>query len=275
MKFLRVRPGEGVVWVRRAFQVFFRQPFGFAGLFAACALIFFGLISIPVVGEALLVVLAPVGTLVFMIAARRTAAGARPLPGAFAELLAAPRPRQVELLKLGLAYLVAAVAAVLLIAAVEGNSLTAFMEAVSDPQTPPEASAARLADPRLQLGFLLRLGLGALLSVPFWHAPGLVWWGAQGWAKALFFSTVAIWRNKGAFAVYGLAWIGLGLVFAMLLGVVVALLGGQQARFVATSIFFFFSTVLYASLWFTFIGCFAETGAGVEPEPEAGPGKSS
>ncbi|MEO8523522.1 MAG: BPSS1780 family membrane protein [Caldimonas sp.] len=275
MRFLRVRPGEGVAWVRRAFQVFFRQPFGFAGLFAACALIFFGLISIPVAGEALLVVLAPVGTLVFMIATRRTAGGARPLPGAFAELLAAPRARQIELLKLGLAYLVAAVAAVLLIAAVEGNSLTAFMEAVSDPQTTPEASAARLADPRLQLGFLLRLGLGALLSVPFWHAPALVWWGAQGWAKALFFSTVAIWRNKGAFAIYGLAWIGLGLVFAMLLGVVIALLGGQQARFVATSIFFFFSTVLYASLWFTFIGCFAETEAGVEPRSESSDDRSS
>ena len=258
MKFLLVRPGQGVVWVRRAFQVFFRQPFGFAGLFAACALAFFGLISIPVVGEAILVVLAPVGTLIFMIAARRTAAGERPLPGAFAELFAAPRPRLVELLKLGLAYLVAAFAAVLLIAAVEGNSLTAFMEAVANPQTTPEASAARLADPHLQLGFLLRLTLGGLLSVPFWHAPGLVWWGAQGWAKALFFSTIAIWRNKGAFAVYGLVWAGLGLVFAMLLGVIVALLGGQQARFVATSIFFFFSTVLYVSLWFTFAGCFAE-----------------
>jgi len=266
MKFLRVPPGEGVTWVRRAFQVFFRQPFGFAGLFAACALIFFGLVSIPLVGEAILVILAPVGTLVFMIAARRTAGGERPVPGAFAELLAAPRRRRlIELLKLGLVYLVAALAAVLLIAAVEGNSVTAFVEAVSNPQTPPETSAARLADPRLQLGFLLRLGLGALLSVPFWHAPGLIWWGEQGWAKSLFFSTVAIWRNKGAFAVYGLAWIGLGLVFAMLLGVIIALLGGQQARFVATSIFFFFSTVLYASLWFTFAGCFAVA----TPEPDA------
>ncbi|MGZ5156019.1 MAG: BPSS1780 family membrane protein [Caldimonas sp.] len=265
MKFLRVEPGEGVAWVRRAFQVFFRQPFGFAGLFAACALAFFGLVSIPVVGESILVVLAPVGTLLFMIAARRTAAGLRPLPGAFAELLAAPRPRLVELLKLGLAYLVAALVAVLLVAAVEGNSVTAFVETVSNPQSTPEASAARLADPRLQFGFALRLLLGALLSVPFWHAPGLVWWGGQGWAKALFFSTVAIWRNKGAFAVYGLAWIGLGLVVAMLLGVVVALLGGQQARFIATAIFFFFSTVLYASLWFTFAGCFAE--ATEEPGP--------
>jgi hypothetical protein len=267
MKFLSVPPGEGVAWVRRAFQAFFRQPFGFAGLFAACALIFFGLIIIPVAGEAALVVLAPIGTLVFMIAARRTAAGERPMPGAFVELLAAPRTRLVALLKLGLVYLVAVFGAVLLIAAVEGNSLTAFLDAVSNPQTTPEQSAARLADPRLQFGFLLRIGLGALLSVPFWHAPGLVWWGGQGWAKALFFSTVAIWRNKGAFAVYGLVWIGIGLVLAMLLGVVIALLGEPLARFVATSIFFFVSTVLYASLWFTFAGCFVE--AASEPDAPA------
>ncbi len=267
MKFLSVPPGEGVAWVRRAFQAFFRQPFGFAGLFAACALIFFGLIIVPVVGEAALVVLAPIGTLVFMIATRRTAAGKRPLPGAFVEIFATPRTRLVELIKLGFVYLVAVFGAVLLIAAVEGNSLTAFLEAVTNPQTPPEQSAARLGDPRLQLGFLLRIGLGALLSVPFWHAPGLVWWGGQGWAKALFFSTVAIWRNKWAFTIYGLVWIGLGLIFAMMLGVVIALLGEDQARFVATSIFFFISTVLYASLWFTFAGCFAEATA--EPDPPA------
>ena len=40
MKFKKVPPGEGVVWVRLAFQTFFRQPFGFAGLFAACALVY-------------------------------------------------------------------------------------------------------------------------------------------------------------------------------------------------------------------------------------------
>ncbi|MEP7300361.1 MAG: BPSS1780 family membrane protein [Caldimonas sp.] len=283
MKFLRVPPAEGVAWVRRAFQAFFRQPFGFAGLFAACALVFFGLVRIPLAGEAILIVLVPIGTLLFMIAARRSAAGERPLPGAFAELLAAPRGRLIELLKLGIAYLVAALAAVLIVAAVEGNSLTAFMEVVANPKSTPEASAASLADPRLQLGFLVRLLLGALLSVPFWHAPGLVWWGGQGWAKALFFSTVAIWRNKGAFTMYGLVWAGLVLVLAMLLGVVVALLGGQQARFAATSLFFFFSTVLYVSLWFTFAGCFAQAdddagadaGATSPAEPPSGPDPSS
>ncbi len=155
-----------------------------------------------------------------MIASRRSAAGESPLPAAFLELAAADRARKIGLLKLGLAYLVAALLAIILIAAVEGDTLAAFMESAADPQVAPDKAATQLADPRLQAGFLLRIGLGALLSIPFWHAPALVFWGAQGWAKSLFFSTVAIWRNKGAFAVYGLVWLGLGLVFAMLLGLV-------------------------------------------------------
>jgi hypothetical protein len=261
MKLILVPPKEGLVWVRRGFQVFFRQPLGFASLFAVCALVFFVLLRVPFVGEPILLVIAPVGSLLFMIASRLSAAGERPVPGAFVELASADRTRIVGMLKLGVAYLVAALLAIGLIAAVEGDALVAFMEAAGNPQASPEAAATQLADPRLQAGFLLRLGLGAILSIPFWHAPGLVYWGAQSWAKALFFSTIAIWRNKGAFAVYGLVWAGLGLVFAMLLGLVVGLAGPLPATYIATPLVLIFTTVLYVSLWFTFAGCFAQEGS--------------
>jgi hypothetical protein len=268
MKFILVPSREGLVWVRRGFQVFFRQPLGFASLFATCAFVFFVLLRLPFVGEPILLVLAPLGSLLFMIASRRSAAGERPLPGAFVDLSAGDRTRLMGLLKLGLAYLVAALLAILLITAVEGDALASFMEASGNPQTTPEATTAQLADPRLQAGLLLRLGLGAILSVPFWHAPGLVFWGAQSWAKALFFSTVAIWRNKGAFAIYGLVWIGLGLVFAMLLGLLVGLAGPLSATYIVTPLVLVFTTVLYASLWFTFAGCFVEE-APLSPPPLA------
>ena len=77
-----------------------------------------------------------------------------------------------------------------------------------------------------EAGLLLRFGLLGLLSVPFWHAPALVHWDAQGAAKSLFFSTIAVWRNKGAFIVYSLAWLG---VF-MLLRLVANLLLGAARR---------------------------------------------
>ena len=60
MKLLRAEPGEGLAWIRRAFQVFLSQPFGLAGLFSFCALAAFAVAWIPVIGGALLPLPAPV-----------------------------------------------------------------------------------------------------------------------------------------------------------------------------------------------------------------------
>ncbi len=124
------------------------------------------------------------------------------------------------------------------------------------------AIAALLADPQLQLGLLLRFGLASLLSLPFWHAPALVYWGEPGVGKALFFSTMACWRNKGAFSIYALAWAGAILLFGALANVLAALL--QQAQLIALAAVpagLLFSTVFYASLYFTFTDCFVLDGA--------------
>ena len=59
MKLLRAEPAAGIVWIRQAFQVFLQQPFGLAGLFSLCALVAYAVSWIPVVGGALLPVLAP------------------------------------------------------------------------------------------------------------------------------------------------------------------------------------------------------------------------
>ena len=267
MRLLRAEPGEGIAWIRRACQVFLRQPFGLAGLFSLCALVAFAVSWIPVVGGALLPVLAPTGALVFMIATCRAAAGERPLPGALAALLGAGRPRLIELLKLGIAYLVASVIAMLIFMAIDGGATASWMETVAGSAAPSPAASAPapattpLPDARVLFSSLLRLVLLALLSVPFWHAPALVYWGRQSWAKSLFFSTMAIWRNRGAFVAYGLGWFGLSLVFAMVFSVLVALFGMPQSpSLVAVLVFVtaisLYLTLMYTSLWFTVAGCF-------------------
>jgi hypothetical protein len=58
---------------------------------------------------------------------------------------------------------------------------------------------------------------------------------------------------------------GLGLVFAMLLGIVLGLTGPLPATYIATPLILVFTTVLYASLWFTFAGCFSEEDPAVQP----------
>jgi hypothetical protein len=106
-------------------------------------------------------------------------------------------------------------------------------------------------------GLLLRFGLAGLLAVPFWHAPALVFWDGQRCAQALFSSTLACWRNRGAFIVYSLTWfsliIGIGLVASLLF----AAIGSPQLFAVAGApISLLITTVFYTSLYFTFADCF-------------------
>jgi len=276
MKLLRAEPGQGLVWIRRSFRAFRSQPFGLAGLFALCAFVAYALSWIPVVGGALLPVLAPTGSLLFMIATSRVEAGEKPLPGALATLLGAGRPRLLELLKLGVAYLAASVVAMLIFWAFDGGATETWMEAVSSTSAPaasaPSPQTAPLPDARVLFSSLLRLVLLALLSVPFWHAPAIVYWGRQGFVRSLVFSTMAIWRNRGAFAVFGLGWFGLSLAFAMVFSVLVALLGvPQKPSIVAVLVFVsaisFYLTLMYTSLWFTVTGCFAIDDDAAAPPP--------
>lgn len=113
---------------------------------------------------------------------------------------------------------------------------------------------------------LVRFGLAALLSVPFWQAPPLVYWQGQGVAQALFSSTLALWRCKGAFAVYALAWFAVIVVFAAIAALLFSLLGARQlAGVVAMPAALVFSTVFYVSLLFTYEGCFSEGDASSLP----------
>ena len=51
MKLQQVAPRQGTSWVRKGFQVFGRQPLGFASLFAACLFVVLLLGLIPLVGS--------------------------------------------------------------------------------------------------------------------------------------------------------------------------------------------------------------------------------
>jgi len=272
MKLQLVAPREGAVWVRKAFQVFARQPLGFASLFAACLFVFLLLGLIPFVGTIALLVLPPAGSLLFMIASRRVSEGQPAMPGAIVELVTSGKSRLLSLLKLGLAYAGATFFVFWLAGVLDGGALEKFLESLADARTTPQSAAARVADPHLQLGLILRLVFAGALSIPFWHAPALVHWGGQGWAKSLFFSSVALWRNKGAFALYGLVWMALWMMLLAIVSIGVGVFGPQRFTLVATPLTLIFSTIFYASLWFTFTGCFSPADpAAASPGENSGP----
>ncbi len=265
MKLQTVPARRGALWVQQGFRTFFRQPLAFAALFAVFMFGVLLLALVPMIGPFMVLALLPLVSLGFMLATRVATEGGQPSPRAFVEPLRVDRPRRIAMLQLGVIYALATFAVMWLSDLVDGGAFEALMDAMPAGQTAPETVAAKLDAPGLAFGLVLRFGLAGLLSVPFWHAPALVHWDGHGCAKALFSSTLACWRNRGAFTLYGLLWLALILVFGMAGSLVFALLG--QAQLFALAVVpmsLVFSTVFYVSLYFTFADCFVPG----DPVPE-------
>jgi len=257
MKLKTVPARQGVLWAQQGIRAFFKHPMAFAALFAAFMFVVFVLALLPLIGPLLGLMLLPLVTLAFMLATRTVVAGGLPTPMVFIAPLRAERSRVVSLVWLGGLYALATLAALWISSVVDGGALATVMDAIPADQNTPDVMAARLATPGLLSGLALRLGLTGLLAVPFWHAPALVFWDGQRCAQALFSSTLACWRNRGAFVVYTLTWFALVMGFGMLASLLFAAIGGAQMFAVAAvPISLMITTVFYASLYFTFADSF-------------------
>lgn len=259
-----VAPRQGAVWVRRGFGVLVRQPFGFAGLFAACL---FGLMLVglvPLLGSMAFAVL-PLCALLFMVGTRRTLDDLSPVPGAFVEVARSGRPRLIVLAKLSLVCGLAILGVLWIGNIVDGGALEALQQSTAS----AEQMNARLADPALRTGVFTRLVLLLLIAIPAWHAPALVHWAGTSWPKALVFSAVACWRNKAAFAVYAVCWLAVWLVMAMIVSLCATLIGPTRTVAIVVPLSLAFWTAVGASLYFTFADCFQTAPALPEPDAEA------
>ncbi|AKJ30545.1 BPSS1780 family membrane protein [Caldimonas brevitalea] len=252
MKLRLVRARRGTLWVQQAFRVFFRQPLAFTALLFVFLFGASMLKVVPMVGGIVMLTLLPAVTLGFMIATHEARAERFPMPTVFVAPFRTDRARVKALLQMGLGYAVAGLLAMTLADWADGNA-----PSLQDAMQAGQAGGAVMDDPRFQRSLLLHLLLGAPVSLVFWHAPALIHWSGVSAGKAVFFSAVACWRNKGAFIVYALTWAGVVALFGVLSALVFSLLSMPQliplAAFPAGLMF---TTVFYISLYFTFVDCF-------------------
>lgn len=256
---LEVAPRQGLDWVRRALRVFGRRPLGFTGLLAAFLLAGM-LVSalLPWVGQVVALAAVPLLSLGFMIATRATLDDQPMHLGVFVAPLREPAKRR-PLLQLCAIYGAAALVVMLLWSLVDGGRFERWQALLASGKATPQEADAVLGDPRLLGGFVVLFGLGGVLSVPFWHAAALVHWGRQGVAQSLFSSTLALWRTRGAFALYLFVWAllsaGVGIVGALLL----SLVGGAGAiGLLVVPVGLMFTAAFYVSLYFSFADTFGE-----------------
>ena len=251
-----VPPAQGPLWVRDGFRLFGKHPLHFSLLFVVFLAALVVSSIVPLAGAIVMLAAVPMLSLGFMVASESALQGGPIHPGQYLVPLKGDGGKRRSLLVLCAAYAGVTLAILLLSDWIDGGTFEQLQRAMAKDGDSREMQAL-LADPRLQLGMAVRLGLGALVSVPFWHAPALVHWGAQPPAQALFSSTLAVWRNKGAFLTYTLAWCAVVGVFGLVTGSALTLLGlGQLLPVVALPAGLIFTTVFYVSLLFTFNDCF-------------------
>jgi hypothetical protein len=254
----QAQPAQGMQWTRDAFRLFMRRPLPFTGMFVAFLLAALLATLLPLVGGALMLMALPLLSLGFMLASRNARDDLPVHPGLFIEPLRGDRGRRNALLWLCAVYALATVSIMSFSEWIDGGAFDRLQQLLAKGDEARKDLEAILADPRLSWGLITRLGLAALLSVPFWHAPALVHWQRQSVGQALFSSTLALWRCKGAFLMYSLAWIAVVGLFGMIAALVFSLFDARQlAGLVAMPAGLVFSTVFYVSLRFTYEGCFS------------------
>jgi len=247
---------NGLLWVRHGFKLFQRRPMALAGLFSASILITALIAMLPVVG-ALTMMALPLITLGFMQASHLVLQDKTPGIGVFIAPLRLTAQRRRSLLLLCASYGLLFIGASELCLQLAGDSIDALRQAIASGNVDPAQLEPLLSDPRLNGASLLLMLTLALLSIPYWHAPALIHWGGQGVLQALFSSTLALWRNKGAFALNALCWLALGLAASTLISLLSLLLGlSSIAPMLLIGTGMLMSTVFYASLYFTFVDCF-------------------
>lgn len=247
MKLQLVPARQGTLWIKLGIQTFFRQPLALAGLF----FMFLAVISIvnliPVVGNIVAMTLLPGATLGLMAASREAGEGKFPLPTILLSGFRAGRKELNAMLTLGALYALNILLVLGMSALIDGGKFAQLYLGGAG------MTADILQEADFQWAVLFSSTLYIPISLLFWHAPALVHWHGASPVKSLFFSFVACKRNFGAFAVYGLSWLGIFLLLSIVISLIAALTGSVQL--VATLMYpaaIVMAAMFFTSIYFTF-----------------------
>jgi hypothetical protein len=251
---------RGASWVQQAFALLGRHFVGFAVLLLTALVPTLLLTAVPLIGPLLAFAMGQPITFGFAVAARAAQAG-EPVRAAhmLQPLLPGADPaRRSGLLRLCMLYTGAVAAVMVGVTLLGGEALQDLATATQGTQGDFVTRAGAVFDehPGLRLLLLASSGLFVLLSVLFWHAPMLVWWHGQGVAQSLFSSALAIWRNKGAYSVYSLAWIGVMMLLLAVTGVLQPLFGSPEVAALALQpVTLIMMAAFYISAYFSYVDC--------------------
>jgi hypothetical protein len=253
MQLIEVPAKTGYVWFRQGIWLFRKNPLAFLTLFFTYLLVMTLVSQIPVIGGVLPLALIPGVAVGFMAACRNTIAGKPVFPTLLVDGFHSYGPVVARrLLVLGVLYVVAMALVLAGSALADGGMLLKVMlgGGVAMDQD-------AIANSNIPLAVITALAFYIPVAMIFWFSPILIAWHDVPPVKAMFFSIVSCWRNRGAFIVFGALWFAVAVTVSIGLSALMQALGAADFAFAvlmpATMIV---TTMLYCSFYATYRGCF-------------------
>ncbi len=216
---------RGAAWVGLGFRLFHQQPLVWFVTMVSYWLVLVLVSSLPMIGVAISMALSQVmafGLVALAFAIDRADPQQPATPAALFSGFRMGRETAIRLIQLGLIY--GACLGMLLLISLGLDPQAATQPAPTPAPDSPDEALEQMSQRIPGSVFLL-----AVLYIPilmaFWFAPQLVVWQQLPPLKALFFSFVAVWLNKGAFLRYSLLWIGVILASSVVLGLLITAVG--------------------------------------------------
>ncbi len=187
--------GNGWNWLADAWTIFRKAAGTWIGMVVVLAVIFIAAHLIPLVGALAMQVLWPVFVGGLMLACRSIAQGGE---AQFSQLFAGFRHRTGTLVALGAVWLVLSIIIVVIVAAITGVQVFAFMSMGGG--SPEQLAGIALT---ALLAFLIILALMLPLLMATWFAPALIVFHDLGVGAAMKASFVGCLKNILPFLLYG------------------------------------------------------------------------
>lgn len=229
----------GWAWLKDGFGLFRKQPGALTTLFLGYLFLMLLAGLIPFLGQLLPIILMPVFSIVFTLAAREIELERRIMPNLL--ISGFKQPAAPALLRLGAAYLITALIAIGASTLIDGGMFWKVISGQIDPKL-PEVRESNIG------GAIL---LAALIYIPaamaFCFAAPLIYWQKLGILKAMFFSFFAVWRSLAAFFVFSMALFAISVFVSKLIAVLLG--GGGLAMMLMLPMSVILSLVMHCSLY--------------------------
>jgi hypothetical protein len=244
MQVTRAPARAGWKWVLEGFGLLRRHPLALLGL---TVLFLFTIVLptvVPLVGGFAPLLLTPALSVGYMQAVRTAESGRMPTPWTLYDGLRARKWQGARpLLLLGLINCLLTVMVLALTMVADGGTLFRIATGAIAGDDPA------LGERSLVFAAVVFLLLYTPVQMAMWYAPVFVAWHRLHPVKALFYSLVGVWRNKGAFTMYMLGWFGVAVALSIVVQLAKPLLPGSLLPLLVSPLSLVMLSALYCSFW--------------------------